>query len=187
MAFQFEKLDIPEIIYIVPDIYPDQRGFFSEVYKYPEFEKEGITRSFAQVNHSRSSKGTLRGLHYQIEPKAQGKLITVIEGEIFDVTVDLRKGSPTYGKWVSRILNAEKKDMLYIPEGFAHGFVTLSETAQIIYYCTEVYSPEHERGLSWNDPVVGVKWPVEDPILSQKDAALPRLDKIDNNFSYDKR
>lgn len=186
MAFQFEKLEIPEIVHVVPDVHSDQRGFFYEVYKCPQFESEGIAKTFVQVNHSKSVKGTLRGLHYQKEPKAQGKLITVIEGEIFDVAVDIREGSPTYGKWVSKILNAEQKNMLYIPEGFAHGFCVCSEVAQVIYYCTDVYASELEASLLWNDPTVGVKWPVKDPILSDKDVVSPKLEGVDNNFSYDK-
>ncbi len=118
---------------------------------------------------------------------AQGKLITVIEGEIFDVAVDIRSGSPTYGQWVGETLNDEKKNMLYIPEGFAHGFCVLSETAQVIYYCTQVYSPEYERGLLWNDKTVGIQWPVENPILSKRDSACPELAQSSNNFIYEQK
>jgi len=187
MAFQFKKLNIPEIIHIEPEIHSDQRGFFTEVYKSPEFKQHGMTRPFVQVNHSKSIKGVLRGLHYQKEPMAQGKLVSVIEGEIFDVAVDIRTGSPTFGQWIGIRLDSKGKKMLYVPEGFAHGFCVLSEAAQIIYYSTEVYSPEHERGLLWSDPAVGVKWPIKDPILSDKDAVSPKLEEIDNNFNYDKQ
>jgi len=184
MAFRFERLEIPGVIYVEPDIYGDERGYLAEIYKYPEFKKEGIAKPFVQVNHSKSGKNTLRGLHYQKDPMAQGKLITVVEGEILDVIVDIREGSPYYGQWVSRKLNAESKHMLYAPEGFAHGFCVLSETAQVIYYCTGVYSPEHEGGLLWNDPALAISWPLEDPILSDTDKKLPRLDQADNNFRY---
>lgn len=184
MAFQFQNLDIEGLIYIEPDIFGDQRGFLAEIYKYPEFKKHGIMKPFVQVNYSKSTKGTLRGLHYQKDPMAQGKLVSVVEGEIFDVGVDLREGSPTYGKWVGLTLNAEKKNMLYIPEGFAHGFCVLSETAQLIYYCTQVYSPEHERGIIWNDKELDIAWPIENPILSDRDKDLQLLNQTDNNFSY---
>jgi dTDP-4-dehydrorhamnose 3,5-epimerase len=184
MSFHFTKLENPDVIHIKSDIYGDARGYFTETYKYPEFKANGIERKFLQVNHSKSSKGILRGLHYQKDPMAQGKLVTVIEGEIFDVAVDLRVGSPHYGKWVSQILDAGKKNMLYVPEGFAHGFCSLSENTQVIYYCTQVYSPEHERGIIWNDPHLGISWPIKDPILSDKDKVFPELDRIDNNFKY---
>jgi len=184
MAFQFENLDVEGIVHIEPDICGDQRGFLAEIYKYPEFKKQGIEKSFVQVIYSKSTKGTLRGLHYQKDPMAQGKLVSVVEGEIFDVGVDLREGSPTYGKWVGLTLNAEKKNMLYIPEGFAHGFCILSETAQLIYYCTQVYSPEHERGIIWNDKELDIAWPIENPILSDRDKDFQLLNQTDNNFSY---
>ncbi|MCK4882616.1 MAG: dTDP-4-dehydrorhamnose 3,5-epimerase [Candidatus Omnitrophica bacterium] len=186
MAFQFESLNVPDLIFIKPDIYADQRGFFAEIYKYPTFKENGITKPFVQVNHSKSSKNVLRGLHYQKAPMAQAKLVSIIEGEMFDVAVDIRQGSPTFGKWAAVKLDAQKKEMLYIPEGFAHGFCVLSETAQVIYYCTEDYSLEHQRALIWNDPGLGIDWPVADPILSEKDAAAPGIDQADNNFVYKK-
>lgn len=173
MAFRFRNLSIPGVIGIEPDVYGDQRGFLAEIYKYPEFRKHGMEKPFVQVNHSKSAKGVLRGLHYQEEPKAQGKLVTVVEGEVFDVAVDIRPGSPTRGRWVSERLNDRKKNMLYVPEGFAHGFCVLSPSAQVIYYCTEVYSPEHERGILWNDPQLNISWPVKDPVLSERDGRLP--------------
>lgn len=184
MVFHFKSLELKEIIHIEPKIIGDERGFFAEIYKKPEFMKHGIDKDFVQVNYSKSAKGVLRGLHYQNDPMAQGKIITVIEGKIFDVAVDIRVGSPTYGQWVSEILDAQKKNMLYIPEGFAHGFCILSETAQLIYYCTQVYSPEHERGIIWNDKDLNIAWPIENPILSDRDKDFQLLNQIDNNFSY---
>ncbi len=184
MAFQFKKLDIPEIIHIEPDVFKDDRGYFLEVYKMPAFKDNGISKPFVQINHSKSAKGVLRGLHYQKDPMAQGKLVFAVEGEVFDAAVDIRSGSPTYGQWVGVTLSAEKKNMLYIPEGFAHGFCVLSELAHVIYCCTEVYSPEHERGLIYNDKAIGIQWPTQDPVLADKDAANETLDNADNNFRY---
>jgi dTDP-4-dehydrorhamnose 3,5-epimerase len=184
MAFQFKTLDIPGVVYIQPDVHGDERGFLMEVYKFREFKDHGVTKPFVQVNHSKSSKNVLRGLHYQKNPLAQGKLITVVEGEIFDAAVDIRAGSPTYGRWTAMTLDARKKNMLYIPEGFAHGFCVLSDTAQVIYYCTEVYSRAHEAGLLWDDPTINISWPVAAPILSDKDRVCPQLGQIENNFVY---
>jgi len=184
MAFQFINLNIKDIIHIEPDINGDERGFLVEIYKYPEFKDHDIEKPFVQVLYSKSVKDTLRGLHYQKDPMAQGKLVSVVEGEIFDVGVDLRKDSPTYGQWAGLKLNAEKKNMLYIPEGFAHGFCVLSETAQLIYYCTQVYSPQHERGIIWNDKELNIAWPIENPILSDRDQKFLPLNQADNNFSY---
>lgn len=169
MGFRFDKLEIPDVVHITPDVYRDERGFFLEVFKLGDFEEYGIKKPFVQVNHSRSGQGVLRGLHYQVAPHAQGKLVTVVAGEVFDVAVDIRKDSPTFGKWVGKNLSAQDKNMLYIPEGFAHGFCVTSEVAEIIYYCTEYYAPEAERGIAWDDPEIGIKWPVEGPVLSEKD------------------
>ncbi len=178
MPFKFTRLAIPEVILIEPQVFPDERGFFMETYKYSEFAAFGIREEFVQDNHSRSVKGVLRGLHYQRAPKAQGKLVRVVVGEIFDVGVDIRKGSPTYGKWVGERLSAENKRMLYIPPGFAHGFCVLSKVAEVLYKTTEEYAPEYDAGIRWNDPEIGIRWPIEHPILSQKDAALPRLREV---------
>jgi len=186
MAFQFKNLDIEGLIHIEPDIFGDHRGFLAEIYQYPEFKSHGIEKPFVHVIYTKSIKGTLRGLHYQKDPMAQGKLVSVVEGEIFDVVVDMRVGSSTYGKWLGVTLDDKKKQMLYIPEGFAHGFCILSETAQLIYYCTQVYSPEHERGIIWNDKVLDIVWPIENPILSDRDQNLLPLDQADNSFSYKK-
>ncbi|MGC9019580.1 MAG: dTDP-4-dehydrorhamnose 3,5-epimerase, partial [Candidatus Bipolaricaulaceae bacterium] len=167
-----------------PAVFSDERGFFMETYKYSEFAAFGIRERFVQDNHSRSAKGVLRGLHYQNPPKAQGKLVRVIVGEIFDVAVDIRKGSPTYGKWVGVRLSAENKRILYIPPGFAHGFCVLSDMAEVVYKVTEEYSPVHEAGIIWNDPEIGIEWPVERPIISPKDAKWPPLREAVNDFSY---
>jgi len=184
MPFEFKRLEIPEIILIDPQVFPDERGFFMETYRYSDFANFGLEERFVQDNHSRSARGVLRGLHYQKPPKPQGKLVRVVVGEIFDVAVDIRKGSPTYGKWVGVRLSAESKQMLYIPPGFAHGFCVLSEEAEVIYKVTEEYSRPHEAGIIWNDPEVGIDWPIEQPILSCKDAALPTLTRADNCFRY---
>jgi len=177
MPFDFERLVIPEVVRVKPKVFADQRGFFMETYKYSDFAAFGIKEQFVQDNHSRSTKGVLRGLHYQKNPKAQGKLVRVVVGEVFDVAVDIRKGSTTYGKWVGERLSAENKRMLYIPTGFAHGFCVLSDVAEVLYKTTEEYSPVHDAGIRWNDPEIGIHWPIEEPILSAKDAALPPLRK----------
>jgi dTDP-4-dehydrorhamnose 3,5-epimerase len=158
-----------------------------ETYKKSDFKKAGIDTDFVQDNHSKSVKGVLRGLHYQLEPKAQGKLVRCIRGKIFDVAVDIRKGSPTFGKWIGLELSEENKLMLWIPEGFAHGFLTLSEEAEIVYKVSGAeYSPEHDRGIRWNDPDIGIKWPLEgEPILSEKDRIAPLLKDAEVNFVYE--
>ncbi|MCC7211468.1 MAG: dTDP-4-dehydrorhamnose 3,5-epimerase [Candidatus Brocadia sp.] len=184
MPFSFKKLAIPEVLLIEPKVFPDARGIFAELYKYPDFFHGGITKQIVQINYSRSEKYVLRGLHYQKNPMAQGKIMRVLSGEIFDVAVDIRQGSPSYRKWVGEILSSEKMNMLYIPEGFAHGFCVLSEIAEICYQCTNTYSPEHERGILWNDPEVAIPWPLNNPILSEKDAHFPFLKDTDNNFIY---
>jgi len=179
MPFEFERLEIPEIILIKPKVFKDNRGFFLETYKESDFVKAGITNRFVQDNHSMSVKGVLRGLHYQKKPAVQGKLVRCVRGAIFDVAVDVRKGSPTFGKWVGVILSEENHFMLWIPPGFAHGFLTLSERAEVIYKVSDSeYSPEHDAGIIWNDPDIGIKWPLEEVgevILSEKDSKLPRL------------
>lgn len=175
MPFQFERLQIPELILIKPEVFPDERGFFMETYKYSDFSAFSIKERFVQDNYSCSRKGVLRGLHYQRHPRAQGKLVQVVSGKIFDVAVDIRTDSPTYGKWVGLVLSAENKQMLYIPAGFAHGFCVLSEEARVIYKVTEEYSPQHDTGIIWNDPEIGIRWPVKEPIISIRDTALPLL------------
>jgi len=182
MPFTFKKLSIPDVILVEPKVFPDERGFFLESFKESTFQENGITTKFVQDNYSHSIKGVLRGLHYQKNPKAQAKLVTAIRGEIFDVAVDIRKDSPTYGKWVGEILSDQNHKSLYVPEGFAHGFLCLSDEADVVYKVNEEYSAENDRGMLWNDPAVGVKWPVENPIISEKDKQQPLLENADNNF-----
>lgn len=185
MPFRFTRLEIPEVILIEPRVFPDERGFFMETYKQSEFAAHGITEVFVQANQSLSSRRILRGLHYQKCPKAQGKLVRVVSGEVFDVAVDIRKGSPTYGKWVGTMLSAQNKQMLYIPPWCAHGFCVLSEEAGTLYMATEEYAPECEAGILWNDADVSVQWPIDDPILSVRDRAWPPLREADIDFVYE--
>ena len=169
-------LDIPDVVRFEPKIFGDERGFFFESFNHRQFE-DAIGRSvqFVQDNHSRSVKGVLRGLHYQLH-RAQGKLVRVVHGEVFDVAVDIRRSSPTFGKWVGSYLSAENKHQLWVPEGFAHGFVVLSESAEFLYKTTDYYAPEHERCIRWDDPQIGLDWPiVGEPALSGKDRQGKRL------------
>ncbi len=182
MPFKFERASIPDVILIDPTVYHDARGFFMETYKLSDFAALGIREPFIQHNHSRSGYGVLRGLHYQRNPKAQGKLLRVTEGEILDVAVDIRKGSPTYGKWVGAILSSKNQKMMYVPVGFAHGFLILSESADVLYSTTEEYSPQHDAGIFWNDPDIGIVWPMDNPSVSKKDTVLPRLKEVETGF-----
>ena len=182
MAFRFEPLRIPEVILVEALNHHDDRGFFRETYKQSEFAANGIPISFVQDNHSHSARGVLRGLHYQKLPKAQGKLVIVSSGEIFDVAVDLRADSLTYGKWLGQNLSTDNGCMLYVPPGFAHGFCVLSDEADVMYKVTYEFAPEAERGIVWNDPAVGIEWPIKKPSLSSRDAGLPLLQFADNNF-----
>lgn len=161
---------IPDVLIIEPKVFTDHRGFFLESFNQRDWEKyTGLDTTFVQENHSQSTQGVLRGLHYQIR-QAQGKLVRAIIGEVFDVAVDLRKSSPTFGKWVGVVLSAENKKQLWIPAGFGHGFVVLSTKAEFLYRTTDYWAPEHERTIIWNDPVIDVKWPITgEPILSEKD------------------
>lgn len=183
MPFEFHPLAIPEVILVEPQRFGDARGFFMETYQHETFAANGIAPRFVQDNHSRSSQGVLRGLHFQKNPHAQGKLLKVVIGEIFDVAVDIRRGSPTFGQWVGEMLSAENGRMLYVPPGFAHGFCVLSETADLIYKTTDYYYPESEKGIIWNDPQIGIEWPVNKPLLSARDEKLPPLAEADFNFS----
>lgn len=184
MPLAFKKLKIPEVILIEPEIFKDERGFFMETYKYSEFANFGIKEQFLQDNHSLSKKGVLRGLHFQNPPKAQAKIVRCVKGEIFDAAVDIRKGSPSYGKWVGEILSEENKKELYIPTGFAHGFCVLSDKADVIYKCSEEYSKEYEEGIIWNDPIIAISWPIKNPILSEKDLKNKLLKDTINRFTY---
>ena len=171
---------IPDILIIEPKVFGDERGFFFESYNERQWEeKTGLRTLFVQDNHSRSAKGVLRGLHYQIS-RPQGKLVRCVVGEVFDVAVDLRRSSPTFGKWSGALLSAENKRQMWVPEGFAHGFLVLSDAAEFLYKTTNYYAPEHERSVVWNDPDLGINWPIEgEPVLSRKDAeAAPFKDAI---------
>jgi dTDP-4-dehydrorhamnose 3,5-epimerase len=165
---------LPGVLLIEPKVFRDDRGHFVESFQAERYTKAGITGPFVQDNWSRSKKGTLRGLHFQ-NPRPQGKLVMVTRGAVFDVAVDIRKSSPTFGKWFGVELNEENAKQLWIPPGFAHGFVTLSETADFLYKCTDVYVPEADGGVLWNDPDIAIPWPITEPLLSKKDAAAPRL------------
>lgn len=173
MPFEFERCEIPDVVLVKPKVFGDERGFFMESYKESDFKAFGLPTHYAQDNHSKSKAGVLRGLHYQIDPYAQGKLVRVVTGKIFDVAVDIRKGSPTYGQWVGRELSEQNKHMLWVPAGFAHGLLVLEDDTHLLYKCTSEYQPVHERSILWNDPALAVKWPLragEVPSLSAKDA-----------------
>lgn len=168
---QFQKLEIPDVWLITPRVFGDDRGFFYESYNAAAFkEAVGYLPNFVQDNHSKSARGVLRGLHYQLPPHAQGRLVRVIAGEVFDVAVDIRKSSPTFGKWVGAVLSSTNQQQLWIPPGFAHAFITLSESAEFLYKTTDFYAPESERAIIWNDPQIGIDWPYNgQPLLSAKD------------------
>lgn len=184
---EFSRTSLPGVVLITPKVHGDDRGFFLESYKKSVFIANEIDEEFVQDNHSRSVYGVLRGLHYQLNPKAQGKLVRCVSGQIFDVAVDIIHGSPSYGKWVGYELSAANKSILYIPPGFAHGFLTLSDTAELIYKTTNEYSKEYDRGIMYNDPAIGIKWPElsSEMILSGKDLVLPLLKDAENNFIMD--
>mgnify|MGYP003992464663 CR=1 FL=1 len=184
MPFSFLNFKIPDIKLIIPKYYPDERGYFFESFKESEFSANGINTRFVQDNFSHSVKGVLRGLHYQKNPKAQAKLVTALRGEIFDVAVDMRVNSPTFGKWIGEILSEENHKLLYIPEGFAHGFCVLSDEADVLYKVNNEYSPENERGIIWNDPEINIIWPIDEPLLQNKDSVLPVLKNADNDFIF---
>ena len=175
MPFEFEKTKLEGALLIKPRVFRDDRGFFIETYKHSDFAANGIPETFVQDNHSRSAKGVLRGLHYQKGEAAQGKLVRCVSGSILDVGVDIRKGSPTFGKWISAELSADNAHMLYLPAGFAHGFLVLSAAAELMYKCTTEYSPAADAGLRWNDPDINVDWGIKDPVLSAKDKVQPFL------------
>jgi dTDP-4-dehydrorhamnose 3,5-epimerase len=182
MPFHFTPTDISGVIVIDPPVFSDDRGFFMESYKRSEFAAGGINETFVQCNQSKSARGILRGLHYQKNPKAQAKLVRALSGEIYDVAVDLRKGSSTYGKWTTVILSAENKKMLFVPVGFAHGFCVTSADAEMLYMTTQEYAPDLEAGVLWDDPDLAIEWPVANPVLSARDRAWPRLRDADNTF-----
>lgn len=172
---RFIPTQLPEVVLIEPDVFRDQRGFFLETFHARKYREAGLGYDFVQDNHSRSARGTLRGLHAQVR-KPQGKLVRVIEGEIFDVAIDLRPRSASFGRWVSTTLSADSFRQLFVPPGFGHGFCVLSEVAQVEYKCTELYDPDDEIGVRWDS--AGIAWPLKDPLLSGKDAALPSLREV---------
>lgn len=178
MPFKFEKTLIKNLLIITPRVFADDRGFFMETYKVSEFNEAGITEHFCQDNHSLSSKGVLRGLHFQSAPHSQGKLVRVVKGAVWDVAVDLRPESATYKKWYGLELNEENNKMFYLPPGFAHGFLTLRDNTHFLYKCTAEYAPESDGGVRWDDPDISIEWPFESgqiPDLSEKDEKLPFL------------
>jgi len=184
MPFTFKRLSIPDVILVEPQSFSDDRGFFFESFKESDFFLNGIDKKFVQDNFSHSVNGVIRGLHFQKAPKAQAKLVTVLKGKIFDVAVDIRKNSPTYGKWVSEILSGDTHNLLYVPEGFAHGFCVISDEADVLYKVSNEYSQEHERSIIWNDPKLNIQWPIKKPIISNKDNKLSLLENLDNDFVY---
>ena len=171
------ETDLPGCLLLEPQVFGDERGFFYESFNHDKLAAHGLAPRFVQGNVSRSARGVLRGLHYQW-PKPQGKLVSVLEGEVWDVAVDIRRGSPSFGQWTAAVLSAENKRHFWIPEGFAHGFVVLSETALFTYLCTATYDREADAGVRWNDARLAIDWPVAEPLLSAKDANAPFLDEI---------
>jgi dTDP-4-dehydrorhamnose 3,5-epimerase len=182
MSFNFKKLEISDVVLVEPKSFSDDRGFFLESFKISEFTENGINTKFVQDNISHSVSDVIRGLHFQKNPKAQAKLITAVKGEIFDVAVDIRKNSPTYGKWVSEILSEDNHNLLYVPEGFAHGFCVLSKEADVYYKVSNEYSPKDEGGIIWNDSSLNIEWPISKPIVSSSDSQLPLFDNLDDYF-----
>lgn len=173
----FVQTDLPGVVIIEPKVFGDDRGFFLESFHRQRFADNGIELEVMQSNLSRSAHGVLRGLHYQW-PNPQGKLVQVLEGEVYDVAVDIRQGSPTFGRWTACVLSAQNKRLFWVPEGFAHGFVVTSEYALFGYHCTAVYDPAADAGIAWNDAALGINWPVAQPLLSDKDAAAPLLAQV---------
>ncbi|MDQ7773538.1 MAG: dTDP-4-dehydrorhamnose 3,5-epimerase [Elusimicrobiales bacterium] len=175
MPFEFEKLPVEGCVLVKPRVFADGRGSAMESFKRSDFVRAGIPGDFVQDNHSRSAKGVLRGLHFQRGAAAQGKLVRCVAGAVLDVGVDIRRGSPTFGKWLARELSADNALMIYFPPGFAHGFLALSDEAGVMYKCTAEYSPADEGGIRWDDPGIGIDWGIKKPVLSARDAALPPL------------
>jgi len=177
MTLKFTEKSLPGVLLIEPMVFEDDRGYFMETYHTGKYAEAGVNQVFVQDNHSQSRRFTLRGLHYQLK-HPQAKLVYVIAGEILDIAVDIRKGSPTFGRWTGTLLTGKNKRQLFIPGGFAHGFCVLSETADVIYKCTDLYTPGDEYGILWSDPTIDIVWPVENPGLSEKDAKSPRLNDV---------
>lgn len=180
---RFSPTAIKDVLVIEPKVFEDSRGFFMETYRRDAFAAQGINADFVQINHSQSVRHTLRGLHYQIG-HPQGKLVRVLRGAVLDVVVDIRFGSPTFGRWIAEMLSAANRKQLYVPVGFAHGFCVLSDEAEFLYYCTDYYYPQGERGIIWNDPDLAVTWPTSNPLLSEKDNCNGRFRDIARDFKY---
>jgi dTDP-4-dehydrorhamnose 3,5-epimerase len=177
---QLIATSLPEVLVLEPRVFGDERGFFFESWNQREFARLGLDAQFVQDNHSKSARGILRGLHYQTE-QVQGKLVRVVAGEVFDVAVDMRRGSPTLGRWAGALLSAANHRMMWIPPGFAHGFYVTAESAEFVYKCTDFYAPEHEVSMRWDDPLIGIEWPLVEgrpPVLSAKDASAPGFDEV---------
>jgi len=185
MPFEFQELEVPGLKLITPRLFPDRRGHFGETYKSTDFSAAGIPEAFVQDNVSVSVKNVIRGLHYQKTEAAQSKLVCCMKGRIFDVAVDIRKGSSTYGKWAGRVLDGDTWQMLYVPVGFAHGFSVLSDKALVSYKVGRLYAPQVSRGIRWDDPTLKIDWRLDGPpVVSDQDTALPALDACDNDFVY---
>jgi len=178
LTFTFTKTSIDGVLVVNPRSFEDERGFFMETYAKTAFEAAGIPGEVVQLNHSMSVRGVLRGLHFQRDSYAQAKLVRCTRGEVLDVALDIRRGSPTFGKWISVVLSESARNMIYVPRGFAHGFLTTSDVAEVQYSVDNEYSPEHEGGVIWNDPDLGIPWPISSPILSKRDAGWPRLAQL---------
>ncbi|HVW27486.1 MAG TPA: dTDP-4-dehydrorhamnose 3,5-epimerase [Polyangiaceae bacterium] len=187
MPLKIAPLAIPEVLVIETGLIRDERGFFAETYSAKVLETNGFRATFLQDNLSSSRKGVLRGLHYQLEPHGMGKLVRVLSGAAFDVAVDIRRGSPTFGKWVARTLTLENREALWIPPGFAHGFLALEDSTTLLYKCTTTHTPEAERAMNYADPAIGIEWPIRPTLVAAKDAAAPPLASAEYNFSYEPR
>jgi dTDP-4-dehydrorhamnose 3,5-epimerase len=177
LSIKYTKTDLPGVLLIEPRVFKDSRGFFMETFHQKKYAEAGIDHAFIQDNYSHSTRGTLRGLHYQLE-HPQAKLVYVIKGEIYDVAVDIRRGSPGFGKWTGQYLSCKNRRQIFVPEGFAHGFCVISETADVLYKTTDLYKPDDEYGVLWSDPTIGIDWPVEVPIVSDKDKQFPGLQDV---------
>ncbi len=184
MPSTLRPLAIPDVVLLERRVFPDERGYFAEMYKRSELLAHGIDVSFVQDNLARSTRGVLRGLHFQNPPAAQGKLVTVVRGEIWDVAVDVRRGSPTFGRWVAKTLGEANRRSLWVPPGFAHGYCVLSDEAHVVYRVTAEYAPPTEAGIVWNDPTLAIPWPVAAPVVTARDARLPTLEAADIGFVF---
>jgi dTDP-4-dehydrorhamnose 3,5-epimerase len=184
MPVKISPTEIPDVLVVETGQVRDDRGYFAEIYSARMMETAGFSETFVQDNLSTSRKGTLRGLHYQIEPHGMGKLVRALRGAVFDVAVDIRRGSPWYGKWVARTLTSENRQALWVPAGFAHGFLALEDDATVLYKCTTTHAPESERAIHFGDPTIGIAWPAAPTLVAPKDAAAPTLTAAENNFRY---